>query len=127
MNLPRYSREERICEPIQEIHLARRRNVAAAPVAGGWGIVDPQHVYSVGFSMWPAGGAEEEVVRSARCFLRSSAVKSSSSPSSRVFGSVKLVSPSPALAWRSGRIVMKQKKEVIWSLAMEMMAYGVGS
>jgi hypothetical protein len=88
--------------------------------------------------MWPAGGAEEEVVRSARCFvekltlsgggaLRSSAVKSSSSPSSRVFGSVKLVSPSPALAWRSGRIMMKQKKELIWSLAMEMMAYGVGS
>jgi hypothetical protein len=35
--------------------------------------------------------------------------------------------PFSVLEWRSGRIVMKQKKEVIWSLAMEMMACGVGS
>jgi hypothetical protein len=113
--------------------------LAAVP-ATGRGIVDPRPIYSysVGFSRWPAGGAEDEVVRSAQRFvekltlsnggaLRSSAIKSFPSPGSRISGCVELVFPSPALAWRSGRIVMKQKKEVIWSLAMEMMACGVGS
>ena len=111
---------------------------AAASAAGGWGIGVPRPVHSVGISGWPAGGAEEEVVRSARRFVEeltlsgggalwSSAVEFPHSPSSRIPGSVEFVSPSPALAWRSGRIVKEKKKGVIRSLAMELTACGVGS
>jgi hypothetical protein len=78
------------------------------------------------------------VVRSARHFggdltlsdggaLWSSAVEISPSPSSRVFGSAELVSPSPTLAWRSSRIELKKMKGEIWSHAMERRANGVGS
>jgi hypothetical protein len=109
---------------------------AAAPAAGGRGIVDPRLVHSVGYSRWPAGGAEKVVVRSAWRFemelvlfdggaLRSSAVELSSSPSSRIRGSVELVKPSPAAAWRPGRFVLNKEKEMKWSLAMEMEGRGV--
>ena len=111
---------------------------AAAPAAGGWGIGVPRPVHSVGFSGWPASGAEEVVARSARRFggdlilsgggaLWSSAVEISPSPSSRVSGSVELISPSPAMAWRSGRIELKKMKGEIWSHAMKRRASGVGS
>ena len=59
--------------------------------------------------------------------LSSSAVEISHSPSSRVSGSVELVPPSPALAWRSGRIELKKMKGEIWSHAMKRRASGVGS
>jgi hypothetical protein len=59
--------------------------------------------------------------------LRSSAVELSSSPSSRIRGSVELVKPSPAAAWRPGRFVLNKEKEMKWSLAMEMEGRGVSS
>jgi hypothetical protein len=111
---------------------------AAAPAAGGRGIVDPRLVHSVGYSRWPAGGAEKVVVRSAWRFemelvlfdggaLRSSAVELSSSPSSRIRGSVEFVKPSPAAAWRSSRSSKNKEKEVMRSPAMEVGCGGVSS
>jgi hypothetical protein len=111
---------------------------AAAPAARGWGIVDRRLIHSVGFSRWPAGGAEKEVVWSAWRFaaelilfdggaLRSSAVELSSSWSLRIRGSVELLKPSPALVWRLGRFVLDMEKEMERSLAMEMEGRGVSS
>ena len=111
---------------------------AAASAAGGWGIVDPRPVYSVGSSRLLAGGAEELAALSARRFgtrpvlsgggaPRSSAVEASSSPSSQLFGSVELVTPSPASAWRSSRSSLNKKEERMLNLAMKMVVRGVGS
>ncbi|KAK1687174.1 hypothetical protein QYE76_048022 [Lolium multiflorum] len=92
----------------------------------------------VGLCRWPAGGAEKEVVWSVWRFeaelilfdggaLRGSAVELSSSWSLRIRGSVELLKPSPALAWRLGRFVLDMEKEVERSLAMEMESRGVSS
>ena len=59
--------------------------------------------------------------------LRSAAVESSPSPSSRVFGSVGFGFPSPVSAWRSSRRSELLKMEVVFDLAMKMVARGVGS
>ena len=59
--------------------------------------------------------------------LRGAVVELSTSPSSWVFGSVELGSPSPATAWRLRRIFELNKEEVRCGLAVKMLGYGVGS
>jgi hypothetical protein len=59
--------------------------------------------------------------------LWGAAAELSPSPSSRFSGSVEFLSPSPALAWRSRRIPLNKKKELMFGFAMKMMDRGVGS
>lgn len=54
-------------------------------------------------------------------------MESSSSPSSRVFGSVEFVKPSPDPAWRSVRNSSNKEGAVVFGFALKMAAQGVGS
>ena len=111
---------------------------AAAPAAGGWGIDDPRLVHSVEFlGCWSAalrrrrcgrcGVLVAELSLSGDGSLRGAVVELSTSPSSWVFGSVELGSPSPATAWRLRRIFELNKEEVRCGFAVKMLGYGVGS
>jgi hypothetical protein len=77
--------------------------------------------------VWSVRRFEAELVLFDGGVLRSSAVELSSSWSLRIRGSVELLKPSPALAWRLGRFVLDMEKEMERSLAMEMEGRGVSS
>jgi hypothetical protein len=77
--------------------------------------------------VWSVRRFEAELVLFDGGVLRSSAVELSSSWSLRIRGSVELLKPSPALAWRLGWFVLDMEKEVERSLAMEMEGRGVSS
>ena len=112
---------------------------AAAPAAGGWGIGAPWPVHSAGDL-----GCLSAAFRRRRCgrcgvlvaelflsgggALCGAMAELSPSPSSRIFGSLEFVCPSPALAWRPRRIPSNnKKKEFVFGLTMKMMDRGVGS